>query len=257
MRRMAGIALIVVAATVAEPARGESLVTDLSTATVKITSNFTGADVTLFGTVEKDGQSAARLAGHDVIVVLRGPDQSVVARRKERVLGIFVNRRSRAFKTVPAFYEVLSNRPVDDIVDKSVQEAEQLTIDTIDLGPVPWTEEVFGEPAAFRAAFLRLKREAGLFRDYPFGVSFLSDRLFRADLVLPENTPVGEISATVYLFNDGELLTKKTRALTITKTGFESIMTNLAQNQAWFYGLATVVMALMTGWIGGVVFRRD
>jgi hypothetical protein len=41
------------------------------------------------------------------------------------------------------------------------------------------------------------------------------------------------------------------------KVGFEQFIANSAHNHGWLYGLATALMALMTGWLGSVVFRRD
>jgi len=237
--------------------RAEKLVVGLSSTTVHITSNFTGADLTLFGAIERDHTTKNRLAAYDVVIVLRGPDQSIVARRKEWFFGIWVNRRSRVFKTVPAFYEVVANRPMDDMLTEEFRKEKQIGIDAVDLGPVPWTEEVFGEPEAFKSAFLRLKTDSGLYRDYQTGVSFLSANLFRAKLILPENIPVGRFAVSVYLLSDGEMLERKDQTLTITKSGFESTITNLATNHALFYGLGTVALALFTGWVGGVVFRRD
>jgi hypothetical protein len=34
-------------------------------------------------------------------------------------------------------------------------------------------------------------------------------------------------------------------------------MFTLAHNRALFYGVATAVLALIVGWLAGVIFRRD
>ena len=36
--------------------------------------------------------------------MVQGPDQDVVVRRKERLLGIWANRASREFDRVPSYY---------------------------------------------------------------------------------------------------------------------------------------------------------
>ena len=41
----------------------------------------------------------------------------MVTRRKERVLGIWVNTESRAFLDVPTYLAVLSNQPLEEIAD--------------------------------------------------------------------------------------------------------------------------------------------
>ena len=43
----------------------------------------------------------------------------------------------------------------------------------------------------------------------------------------------------------------------ICKTGFEQFMFAASRRSALVYGLATVILALFTGWLAGVIFRRD
>ncbi len=62
----------------------QSLVSDISSHRIGITSSFTGTELLLFGALGEAG---------DVVVVVRGPDQKVTVRRKERVAGIWINTR--------------------------------------------------------------------------------------------------------------------------------------------------------------------
>jgi hypothetical protein len=64
-------------------APAQPLVADLSSHLITITSSYTGTDLLLFGAVEQGG---------DVIVVVHGPTEPLVVRRKERVAGVWVNR---------------------------------------------------------------------------------------------------------------------------------------------------------------------
>ncbi len=56
---------------------------------------FAGADVLLFGTTDGPG---------DVVVVVKGPVADVDVLRKERVGGIWINRKGLGFQNVPAVY---------------------------------------------------------------------------------------------------------------------------------------------------------
>ena len=94
-------AVTVIAATLPlKNSRADALVVDLSNHLVAITTGFTGTDVLLFGAVQNEG---------DIIVTVRGPDQDMVVRRKERTVGIWVNRESATFKNVPTYYASASN----------------------------------------------------------------------------------------------------------------------------------------------------
>ena len=104
----------------ASAARAERLVTSLSDYRVSIASNFTGADLVLFGTIERDGASVARRGGYEIAVTVLGPRQTVRTFRKDRVLGIWVNADSRTFVDAPSYLAVLTNRPVDEIASPDV-----------------------------------------------------------------------------------------------------------------------------------------
>jgi hypothetical protein len=39
--------------------------------------------------------------------------------------------------------------------------------------------------------------------------------------------------------------------------GFEQFVATSARQNGFVYGLVTAVMALMTGWIASIVFRKD
>ena len=43
----------------------------------------------------------------------------------------------------------------------------------------------------------------------------------------------------------------------VAKSGFEQVVTAAAREHGVLYGLATAMMALATGWLASVVFRRD
>ncbi len=109
------------------PAAAERLVTSISRHQVMVNSNFTGTSIVLFGTVEPDTPaSRRRAAGYDVVVTVTGPRQTIVERRKERVLGIWTNIGSRTFLNVPSYLAVLSNQPFEQITNPETMRQLQL-----------------------------------------------------------------------------------------------------------------------------------
>ena len=63
--------------------------------------------------------------------------------------------------------------------------------------------------------------------------------------------------STIKLFSDGALLTRTQTAFDIVKVGFEQLVAETAKNNGLAYGLVTTMMALMTGWMASIVFRKD
>ena len=254
----ARLVALVLAATAATPAAAEKLITTLSTSRVLIASNFTGADVVLFGSVERDAQTVARRGGYDIVVTVTGPRETIVTFRKERVAGIWVNADQRTFVKVPAYLTVLANRTINEIADVNTLRRTQTG-----LARTLLPQEIAGDIAdsirddPFRQAFLRLKIDRGLYGEQQNGVTFLTPALFRAAIPIPDNAPTGSYDVDVKLFADGVLLARTQTALEVVKVGFEQFVASAAREHGLLYGLATAMMALLTGWFASVVFRKD
>jgi len=249
---------IAIALVFGAPAQAERLIATLSTSRVLISSNFTGTDVVLFGSVERDAQTVARRGGYDIVITVTGPRDDVLTFRKERLFGIWVNADSRTFIKAPSYLTVLSNRTITDIADINTLRRTQTGLARILL-----PQEISGDIAdsirddPFRQAFLRLKVENHLFRETQNGVTFLTPALFRAAIPIPDNAPTGNYDIDVKLFADGTLLARQQTALEIVKVGFEQFVASAARDYGLLYGLGTALMALLTGWFASVVFRRD
>src|SRR5690242_21303290 len=102
-----------------KPALAERLVVSLSNHRIAVTSSFTGEDLVLFGTIEPDATAGSLKPPYDLVVTVTGPRQTLRTRRKQRMLGIWVNLDSREFVRVPSYLAVLSNRPVGDLATRS------------------------------------------------------------------------------------------------------------------------------------------
>ena len=61
----------------------------------------------------------------------------------------------------------------------------------------------------------------------------------------------------VKLFGGGNMIVRVNSAFEVVKFGFEQFVANAARDYGLLYGIATVMMALATGWFASVVFRRD
>ena len=187
-----------------------------------------------------------------------GPRADLVARRKERRFGIWINNDFRPFVQVPTYLALFANRPFDDIASAEVQRRQQLGLNNVLL-----TQRVgldYGDVVpndAFRRAFVRLQKQRGLYREDTSAVTFLTPTLFRAGIPLPAQVPIGTYDVEIKLFADGALLTKTDTAFEIVKVGFEQFVANSARQHGLIYGLVTAAMALMTGWMASIVFRKD
>jgi len=230
------------------PARAQDLplVVDLSERLVAITTGFTGSKVLLFGATGGAG---------DVVVVVRGPTEDTVVRRKSRVGGIWINTDAVTFAGVPGFYHIASNRPVAEIVQDNERRRLQIGVDQLRLEP---TEEPAdeAETEAFAAALIRNKQRQGLYSAAESEVNYLGNRLFSTPLFLPANVPTGLYTVEVFLVHDGRVTGAVSTPLSISKIGLEARTFRFAHRQAPFYGLIAILIALVAGWFAGFVFRK-
>jgi uncharacterized protein (TIGR02186 family) len=252
---LAGLA--VGAALTIAPAQAERLIVSVSNHRVTVTPNYSGDELVLFGSVEKDATTPPNRS-YDLVVTVAGPRADMVTRRKERKFGIWINTDSRQFLNVPTYLALFSNRPFDAIALPEVLRRQQIGLNNVLL-----TQRVGPDYAdvvpddAFRSAFVRLRKQHGLYREETSAVTFLTPTLFRTSIPLPAEVPIGTYNVEIKLFADGALVTKTDTAFEIVKVGFEQFVANTARQHGFVYGLATAFMALMTGWMASIVFRKD
>src|SRR6201989_599193 len=242
----------------ASAARAERLIVSVSNQRVTVTPNYSGEELVLFGSVEKDATTPADRAVYDLVVTVSGPTADMVTRRKERKFGIWINTDSRQFLKVPSYLALFSNRPFDAIASPEVQRRQGLGLNNVVLtqrvGP-DYADVVPNDP--FRSAFVRLQSEHGLYRESTSAVTLLTPTLFRTGIPLPGEVPIGTYDVEIKLFAEGALVTKTDTAFDIVKVGFEQFAATTARQNGFIYGLATAFMALMTGWMASIVFRKD
>jgi uncharacterized protein (TIGR02186 family) len=256
--RAAIVALMLGTAFVGTPARAERLIVSVSNHRVTVTPNYSGEELVLFGSVERDANTPPGRNSYDLVVTVAGPRMDMVTRRKERRFGIWINTDSRQFLKVPSYLALFSNRPFDAFASPEVQRRQQLGLNNVLL-----TQRVGPDYAdvvpddAFRSAFVRLRMQHGLYRAETSAVTFLTPTLFRTGIPLPAEVPIGTYNVEIKLFADGALVTRTETAFEIVKVGFEQFVANTAKNNGLAYGLVTAMMALMTGWMASIVFRKD
>lgn len=255
-RRLLAAAAVALAATPAGAA--ERLVSSLSNHVIQITSSFVGTSLVLFGIVERDAETPSRRGSYDIVATVKGPLETLVVRRKARVVGIWVNTDSRTFVQVPSYLAVLSNRPIEAIVPIDVARRLQLgvrrTLLPQQIGP-DTADVVRDDP--FRSAFLKLQDDRGLYLERTTAINFQTSILYSGSIPIPAGAPLGTYNVELKLFADGALVASSNEAFDIVKEGFEQFVAESAVNHGLLYGLTAAAMAMLTGWLAAVMFRRD
>ncbi|AUW59068.1 hypothetical protein C1T17_14160 [Sphingobium sp. SCG-1] len=234
-------------------AKAPMLVPDVSQREVEIQYSFTGAELLLFGAiVYPDGRAPDTTA--DIVVVLKGPDQSITMREKQKVAGVWVNADSARFRSAPSFYAMASSRPIARIVDDRTAAIFEMGLDKLQLSPASLNNSA--ELDRFQAGLVDLRRRTGLFVERPGTVEITDGVLYRARLPLPARVIVGDYTAETFLVQNGRVVAAATRDVVVRKSGFERFIAQAAENWSFLYGLVAIAMAVGMGWAAGAIARR-
>ncbi len=236
------------------PAQAARLVSQLSNDNVEITSSYAGERLTFFGSIEPDAGSAQPVEGpFHVVVVVVGPTQDRVARRKTNNFGVWINTEQVEYANFPSYFHVLASGKLEDITDVTTLTTNYILPEAHTLTPDAdtwWDGPVFGRE------LVRLMTEQGFFGVQENGVNFLSGNFYSARLTLPSNAPPGPYIALSYVFKDGAIIARKSEGFAVRKIGFERFLAISAVQYPLFYGILCVILALFTGWLGGLIFKR-
>lgn len=242
---------ILTAVAIQGPATGQGVVLANSDPVVTIHSTFTGQSITLFGNIEPGTGSVPETGPYDVVILVRGPTTDRIVRKMERQFGIMLNAEQAVYRDLPSYYAVISSRPFDQILGPGLQADRR-----IGLQSVVEAARTSQDGASFDPELVRIMQEAGLYAEVERGVSFLSSTLFATRIALPSSVPNGAYLAQVLIVKDGNLVGSGSTSFSVRTQGFERYLSQTASNSPLLYGLAAVLIALATGWMGGVLFRR-
>ena len=231
------------------------LVPDVSQRDIEIAYSFTGADLLLFGAIlYPRGATPDPKRPADIVVVVKGPAQSILVREKEKVAGIWVNAERMRYRSAPGFYAIASSRPIGTLVDERTRAIYELGLDSLQLSPA--SGAVADDQARFDAGLVDLLRRSGLYYEDAKAVEITDGVLYRARVRIPARVPVGRFTAETFLIQDGRVQAAAVRQIDIRKSGFERFVAQAADQHAVLYGLVAVALSLAFGWGAGAIARR-
>lgn len=228
-------------------AKAQPLVTDLSERELSITAGFSGGGLVLFGATQDPDA--------ELIIKVQGPMGTEIVRRKEPVLGLWLNRGRMVFDNIPGYYDISASAPLNQIM-----EAQDLRQNGFGLDSLSFTARNLanaGEQRRYSEALIQYKQVSGLFALNTHTITRISPNLFRTQIWLPANVPIGNYQVTTYLVKEGIIVDTDQQAFTVQQGGVSGFVTEAAQDYAFFYGLFAVLLAMLAGWLSNEMFRRE
>lgn len=108
----------------------------------------------------------------------------------------------------------------------------------------------------WRAAFVNLKMEQGL---YTFGNTrfrHFEGGLRRATIDLPKNAPPGEYTVRAVAFRDGRVVGESRQSFTLARSGLDATLFDLSRQHGLIYGFVAVLLGVLVGAVAAWVGRK-
>ena len=236
----------------AMPLQAEEIVLGLSRDEVAITATFNGSDVMIFGAVKRD-EPAPEGGPLEVIITLAGPMEPVLVRRKERVLGIWVNTDAVEVDAAPSFYAVATSAPMSEALSSVEDLRYGISIPRV-IRSVGAPDTV-ADSETFSEALIRIRAAEGLYQVLDSEVDMEEQTLFRGQITLPAALTEGDYVARIFITRDGVVVDEYDTEIAVYKAGLERWLFELSRNQPFWYGLMSLAIAISAGWLASAVFR--
>lgn len=233
-------------------AGAESIVAGLSQTQVAITARFAGSEILVYGAVRRDAPVPAS-PPLGVIVTVEGPATPVIVRQKSREFGIWVNTQAVEIDRAPSFYAVASTGPLAEQLSDTEDLRHRITIARA-IRAVGIASEGL-DSASFVDALIRIREQAGAYRELPGSVSLTEETLLRTDVALPANLIEGDYRVRIYLTRGGKVIDTQERKIFVRKAGLERWLANLSRQEPLIYGLLSLALAVVAGWGASAAFR--
>lgn len=222
------------------------LVLDIANNHIDITTGFDGAPIYIHGFIERPDSSSL----YDIAVIIKGPTRKTVIRRKEQILGMWMNRASAEFENVYSFYDLAATRPIAKISDAGILRDNGIGLDYLDFQPNANATRTIDIDvlANFQEALIRTKQSRGLYALSEKEIHFISGPFFKASFSVPASVPTGRYIVEGYLFHEGILLDRQSVNLTVAQVGVNADIFIFARDNAFLYGVMAIMIALVFGW---------
>lgn len=228
------------------------LTLSLASEHVDISTEFAGAPVVVFGTVQK--QSASQ----HLAMTLKGPEVRMIVRKKERsILGVWSNGRNIEFRRVPSYYDYALETGIGS-ADVAGKTAESLELNPDHLGFYSEQDDMDDKSLdVFRDALIRQLQTKGFYAIKPVAITYVTPTLFRVDFSLPAGVPTGLYTVDAAVYDAEGVVSRQSQILRVGQVGFNARVYIFAHEHGFFYGVFTVMLALIFGWSAFTFLRRD
>ncbi len=243
--RLAVLLLLLAPAAAAQRVEGPDrpfMAAGLAEDVVELKVNYTDSRIVLFATAPQPENATSGMA-----VALIGPmaPQKMIRRTP-------AGDQTIEFVAAPQVFIVGAEPQVAASVQADVMMEQGLNAQAF---AMPRSDQLMSPDLdAWRAAFVNLKMEEGLYAFDQASIERLDGGLRRAKIMLPTNAPPGEYRVRAVSFRNGQPVGETQQLLTIVRSGLDATLFDLSRQHGFIYGFVAVLLGCIVGgaaaWFG-------
>lgn len=229
----------------------DALTVEVNHDRIGISSLYRGSTVSVRGTCGPD---------RDIIIRITSAAGQTALKKKGKVAGLlWMNTGELRFDHAPGLYFVRSTKKIDALLSRETAEQFVLGLPALKLriGIEPITGEA--EKDRWFAEFVRFKQRDRLYAEENSGIT-LRDRdgrrTYSTVFQWPYQARPGEYEVHVFAVKDRQILERARAGLLVERTGAVKYLATLAEHHGAMYGLVSILVALLSGFGAGMIFRR-
>ena len=194
-------------------------------------------------------------ADQDMAIEIVGPEAGGVFDVKGRWGPFWMNRGKVELEHLPVLYALLlpSGSSWDDRLSSLGLGWNQLKGEVSNNDSDQGSEDIFG-------MFVKLKRSEGLYSESQEAVTCspasAGMKQCTARFHFPAATTPGQFMVKATIIAGNSKMQTVSRSFTVEETGFIKVVHDLAFTNGLLYGILSVVIALITGGIMGIIFKK-
>ena len=229
-----------------------SLVTDLSKKVISINVNFSGSKFHIFGAVKRGFNKNGSIdqPPFDIIIEVIGPSSNFDLFKKEKMFGLWTNKKIKTLRNIPSFYSVAGTKPLESIMSKKDLDSFQIGLfEQMQSSPKGEISETL-----LNEILLTNKLKTA-YQKNTQPIVFLENTLFSTEIDLPTDLKEGNYIVKIHLIRFKQVLASKEDTIFVRKVGIEQWLFFLAQKKPYVYGLLAVTLAIVLGWLASLTFK--
>jgi uncharacterized protein (TIGR02186 family) len=199
--------------------------------------------------------------GVDLVIKMTDHAGHHVMKEKGKVGGLlWMNVGMLNFEHTPNFYAVHSTRKLEDILSRDEMEKYTLGYPAlekhVDVTPVANEEE----KAKWFNEFVKYKEASKVYTSSYGNITTTATKDGRQEYYVltdwPYQASPGDYLVTVYAVKNGKIVEQAEAKVNVEQVGMVKTLATMAKNNAAFYGILSIGIALGAGFGVGMVFRK-